>query len=361
MTHPQKWLKAALLSSAFGLALAGAVAAQTGSVLSDLDNPEVKAKHRAEAAERIKCDPIADWDAKIAAYEAGAAAKWDRAGMGCAVEAGADAMRDLSLPTNLIWAVVTFRTDNIERHLQVFGAHLEYFDVLAKSYSDHYEGIEKSSELAVRWEQNRARSEEMLVRITPLVPKLTEARILRAAYYLSSTAKETSPEEGNKAMALAIEDLEIALEENPEALDGLACLIMGQLLTALPEFLGGDALRGIELLERANELNPTDLAVHRALTEAYLGERDDDKAVALLEAALAVDPAAENAQDYVDDTKFLGGLAVRAGRDDLASQFGKKRDAMLAENTSLLERRQSASFGHGGADPITGKRVDDLN
>ena len=350
-----------LLTSTLSTMLVLPVSAQTGSVLSDLADPEVQARHKAEAAERIKCTPVTGYDAKIAAFDAGADSKWDRAAMACAVEAGAQAMNELSLPTNLIWAFVTFRVDNIEKHLEVFGAHLEHFDALAKSYSDHYEGIEKSSELAVRWEQTRARATALLEKIDPLVPKLTEARILRAAFHLASNAKETPPEDANAAMAKAIEDLEIAVAENPEALDGLGLLILGQLLTALPEFLGGDALRGIELLENANKLNPSDLAVHRALVEAYLGEREGDKAVALLEAALAVDPAKENPQDYVDDTQFLGGLAQRAGRDDLAKQFGAKRNAQLAANTSLLARVQNATFGHGGADPITGKRADALN
>ncbi|MCL6282457.1 hypothetical protein M3P21_02850 [Ruegeria sp. 2012CJ41-6] len=361
MSRSPRHLKGTLLSTALTCLISLPAFAQTGSVLSDLENPEFLAKKRAEAAEFIKCDPIDGFDARMAAYEAGATAKWDRASMGCAVQAGSQALDEMSLPTNLIWAFVTFRVDNIEKHLEVLGANLEYFDVLANSYADHYEGIEKSSELYVRWQDTRAQSEAILAKIDPIIPKVTEARILRAAYNLASTVKETPPEEANAAMKSAIEDLEIAIAEKPEALDGLSQLMLGQVLVALPPFLGGDALRGIELLEQANELNPNDLTVHRALVEAYMGEREDEKAIALLQAALEVDPALENGQDYVDDTKHLGGLALRLDQGDMATQFNDKRNERLASNPELLTRKAIASFGHGEENPFTGKDSSDLN
>ena len=159
--------KLALLTSCALIFAAPELTAQSGSVLSDLSNPEVQARYRAEAAKRIACPPIAGYDALMAAYAANATSKWDRAAMGCALEYGAEAMKELSLPKNLGWALATFRTDNIETHLGVFGAHLDYFEVLDNSYSDHYQGIEMSAELGLRWEQTRARAEVLLARIDP--------------------------------------------------------------------------------------------------------------------------------------------------------------------------------------------------
>jgi len=337
------------------------LSAQTGSVLSDLQNEEVQARYRAAAAERIACPRIEGDAALMAAFAKDAASKWDRAAMGCATEYGARAMEALSLPTNLIWAVATFRTDNIETHLQVLGAHLDYFEVLDKSYSAHYQGIEMATELGLRWEHARERSETLMTRIDPLVPKLTEARLLRAAYLLASTLRETPPEVQNTAVAAALEDLQIAIAENPEALDGLGPLLLGQVLAVLPEFLGGDILAAIDLLEQAHALNPTDLSVHHTLVEAYLGERETDKALALLRHAASIDPSTENPQDYADEMKYLGGLALRAGAPDLARQMAGHRSAILAAHPQLDPRKEMAALGHGGADPLTGKKPDDLN
>ena len=335
--------------------------AQSGSVLSDMSNPEVVAKGRAEAAAAIKCDTPSGWDAQMAAFRANAKSKWDHVAMDCAVKAGAAAIRDVSIPVNVIWAFVTFRVDNIEAALEVLGAHLEYFDVLDKAYSDFYQGIEKSSELHVRWEQTRASGAEILTRVEPLADAVPEVRVLRAAYILSSTARETETKAQNVAVEAAIADLSHVIKNNPETLDGLAHLILGQILLTLPEFLGGDALAGIALLETSQEMNPNDISIHMALAEAYIGEREDDKAVAMLEAALAVDPATNNTQDYFDEARHMGGLAQRLGKDDLAVAFDDRRKAQLAVQPYLLTRKEhGGSFGHGEDDPITGKSADTL-
>ena len=337
-----------------------ASAQQTGSVLSDLSNPEVIAKHRAEAEERIACPVVDGYRKQMAAFSEHGMAKWDRAAMGCAIEYGSDAVRDLSIPSSALWAFVTFRADNIETALEVLGAHLEYFDVLDKAYGAHYQGIEQSSELGLRWERTHASGQEILDRVNPLVPAIPEARIVRAAFNLASTMREATPEQESAALVSALEDLSIAIEEKPEALDGVGQLVMGQVMVALPEFLGGDALAGIELLETANTMNPSDITVHMSLVEAYLGERENDKAIALLQAALDVDPETNHPQDYVDETKHLGGLALRTNHAEIAAAFAEKREAILAAQPQLLSRTEHASFGHGGEDPITGEKPDAL-
>ena len=347
-----------IVTSAF---IAPPVRAQSGSVMSDLADPARLARAKEEASTRIRCPDLDDAKARNAAFDGAQDHKWDRAGMGCAVQYGAEALDDLSLPTNLIWAWLTFRVKNIERHLVVLGAHLEYFDVLHKAYNDHYQGIELLSELSVRWAQTKARAERIVAKIEPLMAKLPEARILRAAYRLASTQRESTLEAQNKAVSDAVVDLEVAIQEKSEALDGLAPLLLGQVLVVLPEMLGGDVDRGIDLLERAHGYNPTDLAVHRALAEAYAGERAKDKAIDLLKHALSVDAAAENPQDYVDDTKFLGGIADRFAQPEMVAAFRARRNAVLRQHPHLLTRRQTAVFGHGGEHPVTGDYVDELH
>ncbi|MCL6285824.1 tetratricopeptide repeat protein [Ruegeria sp. 2012CJ41-6] len=353
--------KHALLSSTLACLIAVPAFAQTGSVMSDLADPEALARFRAEAAERIKCDPIEDWDAKMAAFEADGNKKWKQAEMGCALEAGSQALDEMSLPTNLIWAFVTFRVDNIERHLEVLGGHLEYFEVLKEDAGRLDSGAERSAEVYVRWMQNRERAEVILEKIDPIVPKLTEARILRAAYQLASTLRESTSEEQGDALNAAKADLEIAVAEKPEALDGLGQMMLGQILVTLPEFLDGDTPRGIELLENANALNPADMSVHRALIDAYMGVRENDKAVALLQAALEIDPADVNPQDYVDDMQFLGGLAVRLDQPEMVTQFAERRSAMFDKMPELHTRKDVATLGHGSENPFTGVDSNDLN
>ena len=97
--------------------------AQSGSVLSDMSNPEVVAKGRAEAAAAIKCDTPSGWDAQMAAFRANAKSKWDHVAMDCAVKAGAAAIRDVSIPVNAIWAFVTFRVITSKQHLRC-SAHI---------------------------------------------------------------------------------------------------------------------------------------------------------------------------------------------------------------------------------------------
>lgn len=358
--HPLKYLSL-LLASSLALTVIGVdgARAQSGSVLSDLDDPQVRERYRKEVAQRIACQKPETAAARWAGFERAHDHKWDRFAMGCAVADGAASLNDISLPTNLLWAWLTFRVQNIERHLLVLGAHLEYFDVLNRSYSDHYQGIEISTELGLRWEQTKTSAKAIVDKLDPLMVKLPEARVLRAAFYLASTQREATAVEQNHAVKKASEDLEVALTEKPEALDGLAAFMRGQVLVTLPELLGGDGVRGIELLEKAHAFNPNDLAVHRALVEAYLGERETDKATEILKTALKVDPGADNPQDYVDEMKFLGGVADRLGDEALVRRFADLRQAALQKAPELLSRKQTAAFGHGGEDLITGKHADE--
>ncbi|MCL6285823.1 hypothetical protein M3P21_20070 [Ruegeria sp. 2012CJ41-6] len=331
--------------------------AQSGTVLSENESPENLAQARAAAAERIKCDPIEGQDAKIAAFEAAGGKKWDEVEMGCALKAGSQALDEISLPAGLTEAS---STADIEQHLGVLKAHIEYFEVLDKDAAGLYLPVESAADLHVRWTQNRNRSEVILAKIDPILPELTEARILRAAYQLASTLRESTDQEKSAARNAAKADLEIAVAENPEALDGLGQLMLGQILVMLPEILGGDALHGIELLENANALNPDDLSVHRALVAAYIGERETDKALAVLATALEVDPATINPQDYVDDMQFLGGLAQRLEQTEMADRFTESRSAMLTGNPELLERGTAASLRYNGDNPFTGQDPNDL-
>lgn len=336
------------------LAVGPAWADGSGSVASDVEDPAVVAKFRKLAEDKTKCSPIEEVDKKYAAYEAASGDKWDRAGMDCAVQYGTEAVLTMSVPSSALWALVTFRAGHIEKTLKVLGSNIEYFDVLAKSYEDFYQTIEVQSELTLRWERTRERSERLLARVEPLAGSVPEVRVLRAAYYLASTLKEATPDKKTKAIAAALKDLEAVVKDSPKTLDGLPQFLLGQTLDALPEFLGGDSDRAVSLLEQAHKMDPDNLAFDHALADAYLGERRTDEAAKLFEAALSVVPDRGNPQDYVDEAKYMGGLAVRISRPDLAKKFAEKREAVLAAKPFLLARKGTAAFGHTSENPMTG-------
>ncbi|MCL6282613.1 tetratricopeptide repeat protein [Ruegeria sp. 2012CJ41-6] len=336
-------LPRSLCRVALTVALCGSAAiAQTASLKSS--DPAVNTHHRAKVEASIKCPKIEGWSAQMKAFEAAATHKWDRATMGCAILYGTEAVEQLSAPSSALWAILTFRADKVETTLGVLAAHVEYFDVLDKRYSDPDLSVALSSELAVRWEQTRASGAEIIARIKPLLSSIPEARILRAAFATASTRRDTTSAQRIAALRSATVDLERAIADNPEALEGTGQRLLGQILL-LPAKSGGDTQRGIALLEAAHQLNPNDLSIHRMLVRAYLANGENSKATAMLLAALEADQAMENPQDYVDDTKDLGELALQAGQPDISERLMERRAHMLADRPELLARGGLTSFG----------------
>lgn len=317
-----------------------------GSVLRDNSDPAIIEKYRNDAREKIVCQRLQTPEELSKQFTSLSSMKWDRAKMGCGVSYGA--------------ALAKADPDNVELQMAALGANIEYFSVLLQGYSDHYQSIELSSELAVRWETARNSAEAILLRLNPYADDVVEVRVLRAAYWLLATQKGAAQNETNEAIAKATVDLETAIATKPEVLDGLGLQLLAQILLSLPEFLGGDSLRAIELLEKARAVNPNSFAITRTLIEAYLGERRNAAAIDLLETALEID-AGDDLQSYVDETLLLGGMAVRVGQEELGKAYGAARDSTLKLHPYLQVRKSQASLGHGGVNPITGEDPDALN
>lgn len=324
--------------------------AQSGSVLSDTSDVELQQKVQAQAAEKIKCAPLADAAKAQEAFASAVNDKWDRAAVGCAIEYGLTAFD--ALPQS--------DERKVAFGLELMGAIVSYFDVIDKSYNKLYESTDTAAELSLRWETNRANGEKVLAALEPAAADVVEFRLLSAAFKLASSQRGVDPMVQGKLQGEALAGLQGVMAEKPEALGGLAPLLMGQLLYALPGFLGGDVEKAGALFEQARSIDPNNLAAYRGLVEYHLKKREPEKVAAVLEAALKVDPQALNAQDFVDDAQFLGGLAVRAGREDLAASFNSERAKVLAEKPYLQTRKKAASFGHGAEDPFTGKDSNEL-
>ncbi|MCY1333054.1 hypothetical protein D9M68_314380 [compost metagenome] len=336
-------------------ALAGLGQLSVGPVQAETSAaPVASSSDAAKQAELLKeaqlllvCDPINDAQEKAAAFAKLAVMKWDRKQMGCGVRYG--------------FELAQAQPENIELQLQVLGANVEYFSVLEKSYSRLYSSSPvKDVELRLRWTETRERSVALLKGLAPLADQVPEVLALRGINTLLSLQREASEKEKLAAPGLALNDLEAAIKAKPDVLDGAALLTLGSVITVLPEFAGGDPERAIELFVQGTRLAPTNLQLKVALVDAYLGERENDKAVAVLQEVAKVGADGQNEQDYADALRTFSGQAVRLQQIDLAKQLATTRDAYLKAHPYLNQRKTSASVGHGGVDPLTGEDPDQI-
>jgi tetratricopeptide (TPR) repeat protein len=319
----------------------------TVTLEAELLDPAKQAAYRQEAEKLLACDPISDPQEKAAAFAKLAVMKWDRKQMGCGVRYG--------------FELAQLQPENVELQLQVLGAHVEYFSVLDKSYSRLYSSSAvKDAELRLRWAETREHNETLLKGLAPLAGQVPEITALRGINTLLSLQHEAGEKEKLAAPGLALGDLEAAVKAKPDVLDGAALLTLGTLILGLPEFAGGDIDRAIKLLEQGNEIVPNNLQLKTALIDAELGERNKDKALAILQAAMKISEEGQNGQDYADSLRILVGQAVRLDQRDIAKQIDTRRDAFLAAHSYIDPRKTSAATGHGGVDPFTGQDPDKI-
>jgi tetratricopeptide (TPR) repeat protein len=309
---------------------------------ADLLDPVKQAAARQEAEKLLVCDAIGDPQEKAAAFARLRVMKWDRKQMGCGVRYG--------------FELAQRQPKNIELQLQVLGAHVDYYTVLDKHYSRIYSASAvKDAELHLRWNETREHSAVLLDRLAPLADQIAEVPALRGLNTLLSLQHESDDKEKLSAPGRARGDLEAAVKARPDVLEGTALLVLGNLIAALPEFAGGDTERAIMLLEQSNEIAPKSLQMKTALIDLELGERNADKALALLNVAIGIGEEGQNAQDYADALRVLAGQALRLDQRDLAKQIDTRRDAFLAAHAYIDPRKTTATTGHGGVDPITGQ------
>lgn len=319
------------------------------SIFAEMENPELTALAKRKLDMTIFCAPIFNEDIKQAVFTEMRDAKWDRFGMSCALQYGAEMINDDWLSAFAI-----------EDKLNLLGDHITYFEVLDKQYNAHYQGGDLTIELGWRWERNRLQALKLIDEVEMYESLIPEITVLKAAYILASTMRESDTREMMEASIKAKGLLDVVVEESPEVIDGLPLLMLAQLLLALPEFSGGDPIRAIELLEQGIEIDPENLSFHRWLIEGLVAERENAAAIEVLRKAAGVPVEASNPQDYVDMAKVLGGIAVRLGEKDVASHFSKNRKQLLTKKPYLLARKARASVGHGGANPITGELKNEI-
>lgn len=335
-----------LFSSGYPLAQSK-TAATTGSLAADLEDPVRQAALRKQAERLLDCPRPADAKSLAAAFAEQAAMKWDYSKMGCGVRYG--------------FELAQLQPDDVPLQLQALGAQVDYFTVLDKEYSPLYSASAlKDAELKLRWTQTRQRAQTLLERLQPAAEQVPEVLALRGVYHLLSLQHEAPESEKLKAPGLALPDLESAIKSKPGVLDGAGLLTLGSVLMDLPEFAGGDSERAVALFVQGAGVAPANLELKIALINAYLAERAQDKAVAVLRQAAAIPAEGQNLQDYADALRSLSGQAVRLQQMDLARQLAERRDALLAGHAYLNPRKSTATAGHGGVDPLTGEDPDKI-
>jgi len=314
------------------------------SIFADMENPELRrmAGYQLDISEF--CAPINNIDKKREVYSELKRYKWDRKAMGCALQYGGE------LIDESIWSYFS-----IEDKLQLLGARAEFFSVLEKLYNAHYQGGELTDELKWRWENNRRSGNNLIEELSVYSSVIGEVQLVSTAFNLASTMRETSTAEMIDISANALQVLSEIVGDDPEMLDGLAITMLGQMLITLPEFSGGDPVRAIELLRKGIELDGNNLTAYRWIIEGFVVEREDDIAREFLQKASEVSPEAIDPQDYADFAKDLGGVAYRLGQPEIAKKFSRSRQALLEQKPYLQKRKEVASVGHGGENPITGE------
>lgn len=311
------------------------------SVAAELSKPEVIARYEKQAQPKLLCAQPSSPAAQLESYQSLSSHKWSRKELGCAAQYGYElAMAPPLNPELAMGALVT---------------QIDYLDLLASEYEGLYAGPELSAELRLRWERARKQGGELVALMEPAIGPSIEFRLLRATFWLAASTKETTPEQASATAAKAMPELEAVIAERPDALGGLALMLLGRMTFILPEFSGGDPLRAIELFKQGIAINPQDMVMRRWLTEVLVSERDYPAALGVIEEALKAPINPSEPQAYADELRALSGLARRAGNEELSLRIATLRQAHLKANPQLLARRSTASFGHGGADPFTGK------
>lgn len=343
MNH-SKLLLSLALAVAPVLAQAEAESERGVSVAAELARPEVIARYEKAAQPKLACAQPTSAEALALAYQDLATHKWSRSELGCAARYG--------------FQLAQAQPTNVELGFGALVTQLDYLDLLASEYEGLYAGPETSAELRLRWRQARSQGQALVEQLEPLAGKTLEFRTLRATFWMASTVKESNPVDAAAAAAKALPELEAVVAEKPETLGGLPLMLLGRMTFLLPEFAGGDPVRAIELLRQGVAVNPQDMVMRRWLAEVLISERQYPEAREVIKAAIAAPANPAEPQAYADELRAMAGLARRANDEAMAEQVSQQRSRFLDAHPHLLARRSTASFGHGGADPFTGKEVD---
>lgn len=273
--------------------------------------------------------------------------KWDRYAYGC----GALYQYELAQDS---WFGITLKAEAL-------ASQISYLDILSKQYPRIYQEGEAARELSKEWFATKARAESLISSLDRYDWLAAEIPLLHGAYLIVSVEKEATVKESFKVIPHARTLLQESVADDPAAGDALGYLLLGRLAMSLPTFFGGDIDKATDYFEKGVKQAPDNLEMLRWLTEAYLNQRQHEKAnLALTDAVAVMARATINIQDKADLMTDLGGLALRLNRQDALGVFSAERQKLLSENPYLLDRKYHASLGHGGTDPVTGKDANEI-
>lgn len=268
------------------------------------------------------------------------AADWDKNSLACSAD---------------LWSVLAdSATNNPQLQVQALLATTAYVDhVNSLANSDLY-GVH-AAEYALRLDhavkQGKA-LEERLAAIPVDDPTVLAARGLWKLTWPAKTSDaKTQITETRAACGL----LAKAVASDPKALEGNALWILGRAFYDLPQFAGGDPVKGLALLEEAHRNTPANASLLRYSAYVLAQEREPNKAEDRLKELLAIPLPDHGRQLVADELKGGADLATRLGDADLAAKLAEKRHALLEAHPELLKRLPSTANLHGGVDPLTGK------
>ncbi len=169
--------------------------------------------------------------------------------------------------------------------------------------------------------------------------------------------RNDEPKDYVAATRRAIPVLNEVTRQSPEVLGGAPLVWLGKLYLDLPVIFGGNAAASVQLLETARRIDPRDPERLADLALAYDEVGRDADAKAALRELLALDTAAPARLQSLADAFMVGsGLGARMPDAELQAGFEAKRHALFAAHPQLNTRIRTAIAGHGGENPLTGKR-----
>lgn len=223
-----------------------------------------------------------------------------------------------------------------------------------------YQGGTAFEEIKARWALGIRQGKAVSARLVKPAQSEPSIAAMRIAFELMSVSSSlVDPEQAYKVASGTVRPLAQLLEKNDKLLDGAGEMMMGRLYYQLPETAGGDLDQAVVHLGRAHEINRKSIVFQRWYAESLVAAGRKEQARQVLAGMLSLKaPEPIERQSRADELRAGVGLAQRAGDAALAERISAKREALLQEFPDLLTRQPAAILGHGGVDPLTGKRTD---
>ncbi len=301
---------------------------------------EDKESNLATQAQLQNCNLLGHANEMETAYPDLLEKKWDRDQLGCGAL--------------YIYETAQQSRFGIELKLEALAAQLNYFDVLSRSYPKLYQSGALGDELNELWRATRQRSENLIASVEYLDGFIAEINLLKGAYLLANTEKDSTVKEAISALPPALTLIQDAVQRKPDAADGLGLYLLGRMKLTMPSFIGGDTDEAIELFEKAILQQPNNLEIHRWLLQSYAATGEVENEMNIITKASKIIDDNINGQDLADLYIIYGGSAHRYNMKNEIAFFSQQRKKLFNEKPYLLTRESGANRGHGGTDPITG-------